>query len=109
MNIENYTYITYDIYTNSVNEKYLKNIVKNIQQTGQLKNGIPQNNGEDDLGGKLNFIRVFGKGVSRGCAKNWVGRKKRSAWLSGLMSPAAGPELAATSLVCTSRPYPPPD
>ena len=61
MNIETYTYITYDIYTNSVNEKYLKNIVKNIQQTGQLKNGIPQNNDEDDPGGKLNFIRVFGK------------------------------------------------
>jgi hypothetical protein len=64
MNNETYTYITYDIYTNSVNEKYLKNVVKNMQQTEQLKNGIPQNNGEDDPSGKSNFIRVFGNEFS---------------------------------------------
>ena len=64
MNIETYTYITYDIYTNSVNEKYLKNVVKNIQQTEHLKNGIPKNNGEDDPSGKSNFIRVFGNEFS---------------------------------------------
>ena len=64
MNIETYTYITYDIYTNTANDKYLKNVVKNIQQTEQLKNGIPQNNGEDDPSGKSNFIRVFGNEFS---------------------------------------------
>jgi len=58
-------FVTYKIFTNPANTKYLKSVSKNIKQTEWAKNGIPQNNGADDLGGQLNFIRVFGGEFSK--------------------------------------------